>query len=148
MLHEICQQYSKNDIIYAEGQGSAFLYLIESGNVGIVFEKDQQLHLIHQIGPKNFIGEVEFFSESRRQTSAVALGDVKVYCFKKNDIIEVVKKCPEWVNDIMVTLGERSFDAVKILVEHNIHNEEGDAYWTPKEKKEVAEKILQKKNSL
>ena len=148
MLHEIVQQYSKNDIIYAEGQGSAFLYLIEAGNVGVVFEKDQQLHLINKLGPKNFIGEVEFFSESRRLTSAVALSDVQVYCFKKADIMEVVKKCPDWVNDIMTTLGDRNYDAIKILVEHNIHDEEGDSYWNNKEKKEIIDKIRQKKNSL
>ena len=148
MIDEIRQQYSKNDVIFAQGQGSAFLYLIERGEVGIVVEKERQLHLINKLGPQNFIGEVEFFHGARRATSAVALSDVTLYCFKKNDILEILEKCPQWVNDIMTTLGERNFEAMNIIVEHNIFNEDVDSYWKPKEKKEVVEQILAKKNSI
>ena len=63
MLSEVKQRYTKNDIIYTQGQGSAFLYLIESGNIGVVVEKDSQLNLINKLGPQNFIGEVEFFKD-------------------------------------------------------------------------------------
>lgn len=148
MMIESKQTYAKNDIIYAQGQGSAFLYLIESGNVGVVIEKDHQLHLINKLGPKNFVGEVEFFRGERRLTSTVALSDLTIYCIKKSDVMDIVEKCPKWVEDIMTTLGDRNYEAINILVEHNILEEEGEGYWTPKEKKEVIEKIRNKKNSL
>ncbi len=148
MITKNKQTFAKNEIIYAQGQGSAFLYIIESGNVGIVFEKGHQLHLVNTLGPKNFIGEVEFFCNERRLTSAVALSDVTLYCLKKADIIGVVQKCPEWVGNIVSMIGERNYESMKVLIEHNIYDENIDDYIDNKSKQLLLEKIQEKKNSV
>ncbi len=107
-------------VIFAEGEPSQFLYIVKSGEVGIFKEKNGRLFPISTIGPKDFIGELSMFSEGQRTASAIAMQETELCLVKKSDIRQVLKNCPDWVTNIMITIADRLRSTTILLREHRI----------------------------
>jgi CRP-like cAMP-binding protein len=115
--------YKEGAVIFAQGEPSNFLYLIDSGEVKLVKDDGHRLMLLSVIGEKSFLGELSMFSDELRSASAIAVKDTTVYMIKKSDISKVLKDCSNWVSDIMVTLCDRMRSTIDILSEHRISDE-------------------------
>jgi CRP/FNR family cyclic AMP-dependent transcriptional regulator len=122
-------------ILFAEGELATDLYIIKSGEIRIVKEKEKKLIPISILKEGDFIGELSLFSMEKRSASAIVIKDSEVMIIDKADIQKAVNECPEWVTDIMVTLGDRLRDSTTMLREHNIIDDiltEGNPF-TPNE---------------
>jgi CRP-like cAMP-binding protein len=115
--------YRAGQVIFVEGDQSNYLYLVMSGKVGIFKEDKNKIAPIAVIGAKDFIGEMSMFSDENRSASAIALVPTELVLIKKSDLRKVVKACPDWVSDIMVTLCDRLRHCDEILKEHSISRE-------------------------
>ena len=114
----------KGQILFAEGESSAYLYIIVKGKIRVVKESESRLIPISIIGNKSFIGELSMFSDEPRSATAVAEENSDVLMIKKSEIRKVIKSCPSWVSDIMKTLSERLRSGIDIMREHKIEDDE------------------------
>jgi CRP/FNR family cyclic AMP-dependent transcriptional regulator len=112
--------FKKGQVIFAEGEASSYLYIVVSGEVRIFKEQSGKLMPITVVGPRDFIGELSMFNEESRSATAIATKDSTLMIIKKTDIRKVLRSCPEWVSDIMITISDRLRSTVEVLREHRI----------------------------
>ncbi|MDC1175294.1 cyclic nucleotide-binding domain-containing protein [Bacteriovoracaceae bacterium] len=112
--------FKKRKVIFAEGEKSAYLYIVVKGEVMIFKDENNRILPITVVGEKDFIGELSMFSDEKRSASAIASEDSQLMMIKKNDIRLVLKECPEWVTSIMNTISDRLRSTVDLLREHRI----------------------------
>lgn len=116
-------QYKKGQVLFAQGESSSLLYIVQSGEIGIFLEDKDRLTLLNTVGEKDFIGELSMFSDDKRNATAIALSDSRLVVVQKSDISKVLKMCPEWVTNIMLTLTDRLRNTVDVLREHRVVDE-------------------------
>lgn len=112
--------YKRGQVIFAEGEASSYLYIVVSGEIRIFKEEKNRLIPISLVGPQDFIGELSMFSDDPRSATAIATRDSKLMIIKKSDIRKVLRSCPEWVSNIMITISDRLRSTVEVLREHRI----------------------------
>lgn len=112
--------YKEGTVIFAEGEPSSYLYIVVSGEIRIFKEDKDRLIPISIARNKDFIGELSIFSDEPRSVSAIATTSTSVIMLKKSDIRKVIKDCPDWVSNIMVTLSDRLRGSIDMLREHRI----------------------------
>ena len=132
-----------NQVLFVEGESSAYLYIVLSGKIRVLKETDTKLISISVIGRKSFIGELSMFSDAPRSASAVAIESTEVIMIKKSDILKVIKQCPPWISEIMKTLSGRLRGGLDILREHNIvdSSDEGDNILSNEQARSMQESI-------
>lgn len=140
-------KYKKGHVIFAEGEASSFLYVVVKGEI-IVFKEDKsRLIPISVVGEQDFIGELSMFSDEPRSATAIASVDTEVLMIKKTDIRKVMKLCPEWVTNIMITISDRLRHGINILQEHRISDDNSSAQdISPAETKEYMNSIKEYKS--
>lgn len=116
-------QFKKGQVLFAQGEASSFLYIVASGEVGIFLDDKDKLTLLNTVSEKDFIGELSMFSDDKRNATAIALTDSSLVVIQKADIRKVLKMCPEWVTNIMLTLTDRLRNTVDVLREHRVVDE-------------------------
>ncbi len=116
-------QFKRGQVLFAQGEASSLLYIVASGEIGIFLEDNDKLTLLNTVGAKDFIGELSMFSEDKRNATAIALMDSSLMVIQKADIKKVLKMCPEWVTNIMLTLTDRLRNTVDVLREHRVIDE-------------------------
>ena len=120
-------QFKKGKVLFAEGEPSSFLYIVLSGEVRIFKENKSRLIPISVIKEKDFIGELSMFNDEPRSATAIATEQTEVMIIKKAEIRKVIKECPDWVTNIMVTLSDRLRNTVDVLREHRIEDDMQEA---------------------
>ncbi|GEM_PF-599742 len=114
----------KGSVLFHEGEKSSYLYIVAKGKVLLVKEDEDGIRSLGITGEKNFIGVLSMFNDEKRYASAIALEDTDVFMIKKSDIRKVLKDCPEWVTNIMVTLTDRLRDVDELMREHRVVSSE------------------------
>lgn len=115
--------FKKGQVLFAQGEASSYLYIVAKGEVGIFLEEKEKLTFLNCVGEKDFIGELSMFSDDKRNATAIALEDTSLMVIKKVDIRKVLKMCPDWVTNIMLTLTDRLRNTVDVLREHRVVDE-------------------------
>lgn len=113
----------KGQVLFAQGEGSSYLYIVVKGEIGIFLEENEKLIFLNTVGDKDFIGELSMFSNDTRNATAIALNDSSLMVIKKTDIQKVLKTCPDWITNIMLTLTDRLRNTVDVLREHRVVDE-------------------------
>ncbi|MFT6068906.1 MAG: CRP-like cAMP-binding protein [Bacteriovoracaceae bacterium] len=112
--------YKEGTVIFSEGEPSSYMYIVVSGEIRIFKEDKDRLIPISIAKSKDFIGELSIFNDEPRSVSAIAVASSTVIVLKKSDIRKVIKECPDWVSNIMVTLSDRLRGSIDMLREHRI----------------------------
>ncbi|MBI5323912.1 MAG: cyclic nucleotide-binding domain-containing protein [Ignavibacteriae bacterium] len=81
----------KGDILIYEKQSTDYLMLLFQGNVEIVVG-DKQVAILY---PGSFVGEMSFLTGDLTTAMAKAISDVKLYAWKKTDLIKLLAKNQE-----------------------------------------------------
>ena len=115
--------FKKGQVIFAEGEKPAYLYIIVSGKVRVFKEDGKKLLPINLLTEKDFIGELSMFDDQVRSATAIASQDCEIILIKRSDIRKVLKDCPDWVPNIMMTISERLRETVEMMRDHRIIND-------------------------
>ncbi|MCO4792979.1 MAG: cyclic nucleotide-binding domain-containing protein [Bacteriovoracaceae bacterium] len=110
----------KGHVLFVEGEPSNYLYIVVSGEIRVLKESGKRLIPISIVRERDFIGELSMFSDEPRAACAVATQHAEVLMIKKTEIRKVIKSCPDWVSEIMITLTDRLRGGIEILREHRI----------------------------
>ena len=119
--------FKKDQIIFAEGDASLYMYIVKTGKVRVVKGIDESFIPISVLGPQEFIGELSLFDDKTRTTTAIAEEDSELIAFRKSHLKKVVRQCPEWVENIMRTLCDRLRSSITMLRDHKIVDDQDPA---------------------
>jgi CRP-like cAMP-binding protein len=116
--------FSKDEIIFVEGEVSNHLYIIKRGEVRIVKENQGRLIPITILEEKDFLGELSIFSDQPRMATAIAMGETELVAIKRTEIKSILSTLPVWINDLMHTLSDRLNALDELIKEHKIIDED------------------------
>lgn len=90
------RSFSKNTIIFSEGDEGSNLYLVLSGRVKVFLSDDEGKHLdINFHGPGEYFGELALLGCNQRTASVITMESVKLAAISKKIFQEFLKAHPE-----------------------------------------------------
>ncbi len=98
ILASVCEQarFSEGTCLYQQGDPGGVVFLVVSGGVGVEQEKRKSTRArLATLAAGATVGDAEFFDESRRGTSAVALHDTWVLCLRREPVMALARQHPE-----------------------------------------------------
>ncbi len=118
-IEHLFQKYGKEfkpgQIIFCEWEPGNSLFIILKGKVKIIkiFGKTQKTLDVMQEG--SIFGEMALLEEEPRSASAIAITEVKVLEFNKEDFHVLIQKNPQIVFNLLIIFAKRIYDAKRRL---------------------------------
>lgn len=132
-------RFNENEVIFCEGEPSTYLYIIKSGRVRVVKEAGDRLIPLTILSEKEFLGEMAIFNDGPRSASAITTEFTELVKVNKDEIVEQLGLCADWVRKIMLTISDRLRSANEIIREHKIIDDRlcADNALSPQQEKEL-----------
>jgi CRP/FNR family cyclic AMP-dependent transcriptional regulator len=96
-----------NEVIARENEASEALYIIKSGSIRIVKEKDGVQYNLKNIGEGQCFGVFGLFGSGKRSAGALANEKAVLYEIRKSEFKKVLMSNPEIAYNILEILGGR-----------------------------------------
>ncbi|HID57552.1 TPA: cyclic nucleotide-binding domain-containing protein [Candidatus Poribacteria bacterium] len=98
--------YNENETIFREGQSSAGLYIIKSGEVRIVKRSSQGKEItLAVLGEGDFFGEVGLLYKLPRTASAIASTRCQLVGFFRPELFDLMDRDPRLAAKVLYQLG-------------------------------------------
>ncbi len=107
---ELGKTYSNGEIIIKQGEPGDCMYVIQSGEVEIIKNKDGREIQIAIRRTGDFFGEMALFSREVRSATVKAFGEVRVLTVDKKNLLKSIQKDPSLAFRIIETLSKRIRD--------------------------------------
>lgn len=101
------ERYNDGAVIYEEGSHGDWIYLIAEGQVEMMRTLDGKAHVIETLGPGEIIGEVSFFSQAPRLSTARAKGDVVLEVLDRSQLDAEFNRLTAGFQAIIKRLAQR-----------------------------------------
>ncbi len=88
------KRYAANSVVLLQGQKNNSLYLIEDGQLDVVYTKGKENTLILQMGPGDFLGEESFFAMSVATSSFVSRSSLRLRVLSRECVKRWEDECP------------------------------------------------------
>ncbi len=80
------EQFSTGDILFKEGEAGDSAYLIESGGIQIMVQRDDQDVVIAELGAGELIGEMALLDHKPRTATAIVTSDTTIIPIHRQDL--------------------------------------------------------------
>lgn len=102
--------YKDQEIIIKQGEVGNCMYVIQSGEVEILKEKDGRLVRIAVRTSGEFFGEMALFSSEHRSATVRSLGEARILTVDKRNLLLSIQKDPSLAFRMIETLSKRIRD--------------------------------------
>jgi CRP-like cAMP-binding protein len=107
ILHQ--REYTKNEVIFHQGDAGLGMYIIIEGNVEIVCGPERLV--LAELNKGDFFGELALLDESPRSAAAISKTPCRMLCFFKPELLDLLERDPKLGSRILFrlawTIGER-----------------------------------------
>lgn len=104
----LVRQYAKGQIVFAQGDPGASLYLIESGRVSVTLSTpDGREVLIASLGPGDLLGELALLDGEPRSADAVVQEEAQLYALQRDDFAAFVESRPAVALKLLSALSRK-----------------------------------------
>lgn len=101
------REFSRGEVVIRRGVEQSGLYLVRSGSVDIVRERDDgEPVVVGTLGPGELLGEFALLDDTPRSTSVVAAETSELIGFFKPDLTDILATNPAMGCMILLRLGE------------------------------------------
>ncbi len=100
------REYRRGETVIKRGALQSGFYLIRSGSVNIVRERDDKREVVATLYPPELLGEFALMDDSPRSTSIVAAETCELIGFFKPDLDDLIATSPETGCMILLRLAE------------------------------------------
>jgi len=100
------REYSVNERIFSQGDPGLGMYVIESGEVEIIYCDSGTEKSLAVLRVGDFFGELSLLDESPRSAAAIAKERSKIIGFFRPDLINLLDRSPKAGTKILFKLGE------------------------------------------
>ena len=101
------EHYHKNANIFLEDEPGDCMYIIESGQVKVISEKDGREKIFGYLGPGNFFGEMALLLGDKRSATARVVIDADLLVLRQHDLEELLSQHPSIAVMMTRELGRR-----------------------------------------
>lgn len=101
------EHYHKDAAVFMEDEPGDCMYIIESGQIKIVSEKNNEEKIFSYLGPGTFFGEMAVLLGGRRSATARVVIDADLLVLRKNDLDELLEVYPQIAVMMTQELGRR-----------------------------------------
>lgn len=109
-LAAFCEEkfFAKDAHIFHKGDSGGVLYMVVNGRVGIEQEKRPgSFARLADVNAYSSFGEANFFDNSPRSTSAVAVRDTLVLQLRREPLVELARQNPNLALELINVLSQR-----------------------------------------
>lgn len=107
---ELGRQYGAGETIVREGESGDCLYVIQSGEVEVIRERDGAQVQLAVLRESDFFGEGSLFDREKRSATVRALGEVRVLTVDKKTLLRRIQEDPTLAYRIIETMSRRVRD--------------------------------------
>ncbi|MBT4096808.1 MAG: cyclic nucleotide-binding domain-containing protein [Gemmatimonadetes bacterium] len=100
------REFRRGETVIQRGALQSGFYLIRSGSVNIVRERDDRREVVATLHPPELLGEFSLLDDSPRSTSIVAAEQSELIGFFKPDLMDIIATSPETGCMILLRLAE------------------------------------------
>lgn len=118
---ELGKIYPGGEIIIRQGEPGDCMYVIQSGEVEILRDKDDKQIQIAIRKTGDFFGEMALFSREVRSATVKALGDARVLTVDKKNLMKSIQKDPSLAFRIIETLSKRVRDLSEEITPYKVN---------------------------
>lgn len=112
----VLRTFSDGEMLYHYGDHAEGLYAIVTGSVRVAAPADDgQEFTAHRGGIGFWIGDLAMLSDQTRLISVQAVGDVRTLMLKNSEILELVRKTPEFYKDFYALTHNNMKTALRIM---------------------------------
>jgi len=106
------KQFKKGDVLLREGERGECAYVIETGNVEILVQRDGQSIQIGTRGPGSLIGEMAMIDDKPRTATVRALDDCEVQEITREDFARRIETADPVLKMVMRVITTRYRDMI------------------------------------
>ena len=99
--------YEPGEMCMTHGEKGTTAILIESGEVEVLIDKDDQIIPIARIGKGNLIGEIGLVTNERRTASIMARTPTSCIAFDRESFLEMMSRKPNLMLDMFKVFSKR-----------------------------------------
>jgi CRP/FNR family cyclic AMP-dependent transcriptional regulator len=89
LMHE--RRYLPDEIVFDEGEEGQALYVVMSGHLQISRGQDAARHVVNQLGPGNFFGDLALLDNSPRSAQIRAIDACELAVFFRDDFLALME---------------------------------------------------------
>lgn len=120
-MAEAIRHYRDGEVIVREGEPGTEMFLILTGGVKIVKEKEGVETVLAYLKPGEIFGEMALVQEGAvRSATAKAHGDTSVLAMDKGEFLRQIQQDPELAFQILKSLCERLRAVDELLQEYSV----------------------------
>lgn len=109
-LGELGKTFKDGEVIIKQGESGNCMYVIQSGEVEILKNKEGAEVKLAIRKEGDFFGEMALFSREERSATVRALGEVRVLTVDRKNLLNSIQKDPSLAFRIIETLSKRIGD--------------------------------------
>jgi CRP/FNR family cyclic AMP-dependent transcriptional regulator len=95
------------EVLVEEGTAAEFVYILKHGKLKATTQRENQIHILGEISPGEFVGEMAYFNGEQRSASVVAIEDSELIEIPINHLDQLLFQKPVWSRALMRTLTKR-----------------------------------------
>jgi len=114
----------QGEIIVTEGEVGDQMYIIQTGEVQMVTEREGEKIVLARLKAGDIFGEVSLLTGKPRTATAVAMSDVRLASIGREDIRGIVKAYPEILEIIKKYVKMRMEDTISTIMEYKNRRDE------------------------
>jgi CRP-like cAMP-binding protein len=99
--------FAKHEVLFRQGAEGTALYIILEGMVRISVSRGPETVTLATLGPGEFLGEMSLLDGQPHSADAEAVGDVWLYCLKREDFLSFLQHNYTAVHAILYALSIR-----------------------------------------
>ena len=106
------QYHDAEEVIFAEGDPGAALYVIVGGRVGIEREPKQgRVQRLESLAARDYFGERTIFDGAAHENRAVALERVHLLAIRRDPLLTLIRRAPDLSLSLVRVLSQRLREA-------------------------------------
>ncbi len=142
-LNEHVRVISKNQLLFREGNEATHFYLVKNGSILCLKNSKDRLVPVFNAKDQQILGEEAALTGKAHSYSAIALEESEVIEIETKLVQKLINSGPQWMSNLLTTLGQRATDTGAAIAEHRIFSDElsSGASLAPEEENKI-KKIL------
>lgn len=104
---ELGKTFSDGEIIIKQGESGDCMYVIQSGKVEVLNERDGKKIRLAVRGKGEFIGEMSLFEREVRSATIRSMGESRILTVDRKNLLGNIKKDPTLAFRIIETMSHR-----------------------------------------
>jgi flavin-dependent dehydrogenase len=106
-MGELGKLYHEGDVILRQGETGDCMYVVQSGNVEVIQERDGQEICLAELGEGDFFGEMALFEKDVRSATVRAIGEARVLTVDRKLLLRKIHEDPSLAFRIMQKMSRR-----------------------------------------